>query len=124
MDSLSAGTHPSFVHPSAIRVMAEEGVDLSGHTSDGLTAHLNEPPDLVIAVCAAAADRCPSFPGEVPVLRWPVSDPVTAGTAEEGLPEFRRIRDELKGRIEVWLADGAAPLGEAGSGNSECQAEP
>ena len=105
VEALSAGTAPSFVHPLAIRVMAEAGVDLSTHESKSIQRFLADPPDLVIAVCASAAESCPVFPGRVRLERWPFDDPAAAtGTEEEVLREFRRVRDAIRARIEAWLA--------------------
>ena len=66
--------------------------------------------DLVIAVCDEAANACPQLPG-VPTLRWPFDDPAhLSGTDEEVLPAFRRVRDEIRTRLEAWLAEGLPPL--------------
>ncbi len=110
--SLSAGTEPGGVNPRAVRVMAEIGIDISGQTSDKIDAYLADPPNVVIAVCDKAANNCPLFPGKVDVLRWPFDDPAhLPGTDDEVLPEFRRVRDEIRARLEDWLDEGLPPLG-------------
>ena len=111
LDSLSAGTHPTRLHPLAVRVMAEIGIDVSRHTSDPVEAHLEDPPDLVIAVCSAAAAGCPSLPGRTPLLSWPFEDPARArGSGLEVLRAFRATRDAIGERLRVWLAAGCPGL--------------
>ncbi len=111
VEALSAGTDPVDVNPRAIAVMREAGVDISGQTPKPVTRFLHDPPDLLIAVCSAAAERCPVFPGRTRVLRWPVEDPAgTRGTEEQILQAFRETRDEIGDRIRRWIADGFPPL--------------
>lgn len=103
----SAGSHPAErVHPMAVRVMAEKGLDLSGHTPKPVTDFLDDPTvTTVIAVCEAAAASCPVWPGDAERLVWPFDDPAGfEGSDEETLAEFRRVRDAIAGRIGGWLA--------------------
>jgi arsenate reductase len=101
----SAGTEATRVHPLAVRVMDEIGIDLRGHTSKTLDGLLGEPWDWVITVCDSANQRCPVVPGAVRRLHWSVEDPsAAAGAEDERLAVFRRIRDEIIGRIRDWLA--------------------
>lgn len=107
VQALSAGTHPSAVHPLAVRVMAEVGVDLSRHTADPLGAHLEDPPHLVIAVCSAAAACCPTLPGRLPMLSWPFEEPgAQRGGELELLRAFRATRDALAQRLTAWIECG------------------
>lgn len=100
----SAGIFPSYVHPLAIRVMEEVGIDLSEQTSKSMDPFLNETFDYVITLCEHAARFCPSFPGQRKRLNWSFDDPATAvGTIEERLVVFRRVRDEIRAKIEVFL---------------------
>jgi len=109
--ALSAGTHPAGVSSRAVEVMGEVGIDLSTHTSDPVTAHLADPPDLVIAVCDAAAERCPVFPGRTQVLRWPFPDPAGArGTEDEVREVFRATREAIRARVAAWIDEGLPPL--------------
>ncbi len=111
VEALSAGTIAAGLSSRATRAMAEVGVDISAHTSDPITDYLDDPPDLVIAVCADAAASCPTFPGATSVLRWPFPDPASAyGTDEEVRAVFRDVRDRIRVRLEAWLAEGAPPL--------------
>jgi arsenate reductase len=103
---LSAGTEPSRLHPLAARVMAEVGVDLSGHASKGLAGILGHVPvRYAIIVCARASRECPRiYPALGEVLHWPFDDPAAAtGTEEEQLAAFRRVRDEIGERLRAWL---------------------
>jgi arsenate reductase len=101
----SAGTEATRVHPLAIRVMDEVGIDLRGHASKTLDGFLAEPWEWVITVCDSANQRCPVFPGRVRRVHWSLEDPSAAGgTEDERLAVFRRVRGEIAGRIRDWLA--------------------
>ena len=92
----SAGTRPSFVHPRAIQVMAEAGVDLSSHTSKSVAALKGLPFDLVVTVCDSAREACPVLPGARKTVHRAFEDPAHAGEGEDALPLFRRVRDEIR----------------------------
>lgn len=105
-EAASAGTEATRVHPLAIRVMDEVGIDLTGHTSQIIDAFLGQRWDYVITVCDNAHERCPVFPGQTIRLHWSFDDPSQAtGTDEDRLAAFRRVRDEIVARIREWLAD-------------------
>lgn len=94
----SAGTEPKGVHPMAIRVMAEVGVDISGHTSDHVDRYLGDEFDLVLTVCDSARESCPVFPGARRTLHRSFEDPDDPDMSEAELTDvFRRIRDEIAG---------------------------
>jgi arsenate reductase len=100
----SAGIFPSYVHPLAIRVMEEIGIDISEQTSKSMDSFLNETFDYVITLCDHAARFCPSFPGQGKRLGWSFDDPAAiVGTIEERLVVFRRVRDEIRAKIEDFL---------------------
>lgn len=102
----SAGTQPRGVHPMAIRVMAEVGIDISGHTSDHVDVYVGEPFNLVVTVCDSARESCPVFPGAARLLHRGFEDPDRPGAADdELLPVFRRIRDEIGEFSRSLLAD-------------------
>ncbi len=95
----SAGVTSSYVHPLAIQVMEEIGMDNSNHTSKSMDRFINEKSDYVITLCDHAAEFCPAFGGHGKRLHWPLEDPAGAtGTTEERLAIFRRIRDGIKKR--------------------------
>ncbi len=99
----SAGTEKTSVNPLAIRVMAERGIDIGGHTSKRLRRRL-ESWDYLITVCDDANERCPWVPGSVKRLHWSFPDPSRAtGTEEERLAVFRRVRDQIEQRLADWL---------------------
>lgn len=101
----SAGTIASFVRPQAIAVMAEIGIDISGHRSKGLDEYLATPFDFVITVCDNAAENCPVFPGTARRIHWGFDDPAEAtGTDAEVLGTFRRVRDEIRTRLKQFAA--------------------
>ncbi len=97
----SAGSKPAFVRPQAIEVMAEDGVDLSGHAStsiDDLPVAI-EDIDYVITLCAE--EVCPVLPGATTRLAWPIPDP--AGHEDEPweaqLDRFRTARESIRSRL-------------------------
>ncbi len=95
----SAGTDPSNeVHPKAIQVMHEVGIDLTENKPESVYAYLNQEFDYVITVCGDAKESCPAFTGKVKHrLHIGFKDPAEAeGTEEEILNEFRKIRDEIE----------------------------
>ena len=103
----SAGSKPAgYVHPLAIEVMKEIGVDISGHRSKHLNEFLDQNVETVITVCGNADQVCPIFPGQVNRHHWPFDDPAHAtGTEEEKLAVFRRVRNEIR-RTFTAYADG------------------
>lgn len=97
----SAGTEATRVRPLAIQVMAELGIDISGQHSKTLDRYLNDPFDEVITVCDTAAEVCPVFPGAVHRRHWSFEDPSKAtGSEAEQLAVYRRVRDEIRSKIE------------------------
>ncbi|NQW36562.1 MAG: arsenate reductase ArsC [Flavobacteriales bacterium] len=99
LEVYSAGTKPtSKVHPKAIKVMAEIGIDLSENKPKSVDLFLNQPFDYVITVCGGAKESCPMFTGIVKnQIHIGFEDPADAtGTDEEITKEFRKIRDEIK----------------------------
>jgi arsenate reductase (thioredoxin) len=105
----SAGTEQTHVRPQAITVMAENHIDLGGHTSKTLDRFLHEPWDYVITVCDSANESCPIFPGAVTRLHWSFPDPSRAtGTEAEKLAVFRQVRDAIAARLTEWLVTAPA----------------
>jgi len=93
----SAGIETHGVNPKAIQVMAEDGIDISKHTSNNVNEYLHIPFDMVITVCDNANEACPYFPGNVQRFHYNFPDPAKAtGTPEEIMNEFRRVRDMIK----------------------------
>jgi arsenate reductase len=106
----SAGTEATLVRPLAIRAMAELDIDIKAQESKTLERYLGRPFDAVITVCDAANEACPIFPGAARRLHWPLDDPSRAtGGEEEQLAVYRRVRDEIRARIEAELLASASP---------------
>ena len=100
----SAGTEATRVNPLAIQVLAELGIDISGHRSKTIAEFAGEKFDYVITLCGSAKDQCPLFFGGVERVHIGFDDPSqTTGTPEEILSEFRRVRDEIRVRLEEFL---------------------
>src|SRR5215213_819888 len=103
---MSAGTEATLVRPLAIRAMEEIGIDISGQESKTLEVYLDQPFDYVITVCDEANEACQFFPGAKNRLHWSFEDPSRAdGSEEERLAVFRRVRDEIRERIEQELVN-------------------
>lgn len=98
----SAGINPAgFVHPKAIEVMKEIGIDISNYKSKMIDHELLNQMDYVITLCGDAEETCPMTPPNIKRLHWGLPDPAKAqGTEEEVLNVFREVRDEIKKRIE------------------------
>ena len=102
----SAGTEATRVHPLAIEVMREIGIDISRHRSKTLDRFVAEPWDYVITVCDHANERCPLFPGRTQRIHWSFEDPSAApGSEAERLAVFRRVRDAIDAQLRRWLAE-------------------
>jgi len=100
----SAGTKPSSVRPEAIAVMNEIGIDISDQRSKSVDEFIGQSLDVVITVCDNAKESCPVFPGTTKRLHWPFEDPAAVeGSGEVRKAAFRRIRDQIHGRIMVFL---------------------
>jgi len=94
----SAGSKPAgYVHPRAIQVLKEIGIDISAHTSKHMNDFLDRKITTVITVCGNADQACPMYPGQVNRHHWGFDDPAHAkGSEEDILAEFRRVRDEIQ----------------------------
>lgn len=102
----SAGIHPVGLHPLAVEVMKEVGIDISKHRSKSIDEFVALDIDHVITVCDPAKEACPMFPGETSVLHWSFDDPAAAqGDQEERLAVFRRVRDEIAGQVRKFVQE-------------------
>ncbi len=106
----SAGTEATYVRPLAIQAMTELGIDISQQRSKTLDRYLDEQFDEVITVCDTAAEACPVFPGAARRLHWSFEDPSKAtGSEAEQLEVYRKVRDEIRSRIEKELLSRPLP---------------
>ena len=103
--AVSAGTMPSgYVHPLAIKVMAELGIDISGHESKTAVEFRDAPLDLVVTVCDDAAQNCPVWLGEGTKVHIGFPDPAEAtGTELEKTAVFRQVRDAIRTQLLPYL---------------------
>lgn len=100
----SAGTEPQPVHPLAVEVMKEAGIDISNQSSKGLDAVPLDSVDLLITLCGDAAEICPAVPIDARRDHWPLRDPALArGDEEHILKVFREVRDTIRVRVEGLL---------------------
>ncbi len=105
----SAGLEPGTLNPLVVQVMSEEGYNISGNSTNSVFEFHKEKRsyDIVVAVCSKEAEeRCPIFPGSGARLHWPFDDPSsTQGSQEERLQATRRIRDQIRAKIEEFIAE-------------------
>lgn len=101
----SAGSRPSgFIHPLAIRVMADLRIDIASHRSKSVSEFDGRQFDLVVTVCDSAKDACPVFPGAKRMVHWPFQDPADAtGDDNARLAVFQQVRNEIRARIQEFL---------------------
>ncbi len=104
IEAFSAGIETHGLNPRAVKVMAEAGVDISGHRSKHVRDLRDVTFDYVVTVCGHASENCPVFPGKVKRLHVGFDDPpkLAAGarTEEEALGHYRRVRDEIRAFVE------------------------
>ena len=102
----SAGLLAARVHPRAVKVMHEAGVDISGHYSKEIDEELLRQMDIVITLCGNAEAACPATPSAIIRLHWSINDPVgMVGSEDEILRAFRAARDTIKERIENFISE-------------------
>jgi arsenate reductase len=102
----SAGTAPKGLHPLAVQVMLEDGIDLSTHSSDSIEIYLGQPFDVVLTVCDHASEVCPVFPGGGLRVHHAFLDPAHAqGEPEKVLAVFREVRNQIKIYAERFLQE-------------------
>ena len=103
----SAGIEAHGQNLRAIAVMHEAGVDISGQESEILNPDLLKTIELLVTVCGHADEHCPMVPANCEKQHWPFDDPARAtGTEEEIMAEFRRVRDQIKGRVVALISNG------------------
>ena len=97
----SAGIEPKRIHPMAIKVMQEIGVDISHQKSKNISEIPLDKINIVITLCGDAAEHCPIFPGKVERIHWEIENPAKAQGSEKEITQvFRRIRDKIKSYME------------------------
>lgn len=113
VDARSAGSHPKPLHPHAVRVMAERGIDISGRAAKPLTRFARTRFDRVITLCDKVREVCPEFPGAPATAHWSIADPAaSADRGEASYRTFRDVADEIEDRVALLLADLDTPPSE------------
>ena len=101
MEIFSAGLEPKSVHPMAVKVMQEVGIDISKQESKNISEIPIGEIDMVITLCGDADERCPVLPGKVKKIYWSIDDPAKAwGNDKEIAIVFQKARDKIKSHIE------------------------
>jgi protein-tyrosine-phosphatase/DNA-binding transcriptional ArsR family regulator len=104
VEAASAGSHPKSVHPNAVRVMREHGIDLSGRRSKHLSTFDGQRFDYVITLCDKVREICPGFPGHPELIHWSIADPAReGGTDEDSYPAFQRTAADIETRVRFLL---------------------
>jgi ArsR family transcriptional regulator, arsenate/arsenite/antimonite-responsive transcriptional repressor / arsenate reductase (thioredoxin) len=104
LQAVSAGSRPKPLHPNAVRVMREHGIDIAGRRSKPLDEFAGERFDYVVSLCDRVREVCPEFPGHPDLVHWSIPDPARAGDSdEETYPAFQRTATELAARIPFLL---------------------
>jgi arsenate reductase (thioredoxin) len=107
-EAASAGTHPTSLHPLAVAVMREIGIDISSHYSKSIDELSRFEFDYVITVCDKAREFCPIFPGATMMLHWNIDDPAAqTGSSEEQTDAFVQAREKLKDLIIKFISSGS-----------------
>jgi protein-tyrosine-phosphatase/DNA-binding transcriptional ArsR family regulator len=107
----SAGSHPKTLHPNAVRVMREYGVDISGRQAKHISTFSGQRFDYVVSLCDRVREVCPEFPGHPEMIHWSIADPAGEGGSDaETYPAFRAMAADLQSRIGYLLGR----LGDAG----------
>ena len=102
----SAGIETHGVNPRAIATMQEDGIDISGHTSNNVNEYQNINFDFVITVCDNAQENCPYFPGSAQKFHYNFPDPAKAAGSEEEIMEvFRNVREQIKTYCQEFVAE-------------------
>jgi ArsR family transcriptional regulator, arsenate/arsenite/antimonite-responsive transcriptional repressor / arsenate reductase (thioredoxin) len=105
IEARSAGSHPKALHPNAVRVMAERGLDISGRETKHLDRFRRSRFDRVVTLCDKVKERCPDLPGAPPTSHWSMADPSAAGPDDEAsYPAFVRTADEVETRVDLLIA--------------------
>ncbi|WP_090583956.1 ArsR family transcriptional regulator [Arthrobacter sp. ov407] len=103
IEAASAGSHPKDLHPNAVRVMRERGMDISGARSKHLSEFAEQRFDYVISLCDRVREVCPDFPGAPAMVHWSIPDPAAEAAGQDSHPAFVRTAEELNTRIQFLL---------------------
>jgi protein-tyrosine-phosphatase len=106
VEARSAGSHPKPLHPNAVQVMAERGIDIAGRPTKSLTRFARNRFDRVITLCDKVREVCPEFPGAPRAAHWSIPDPAAAGADDDATyAAFVDVADDIEARVALLLAD-------------------
>ena len=106
VSAASAGSHPKPLHPNAVRVLAERGIDISDQATTPLTRFARRRFDRVVTLCDKVREVCPDFPGTPTSVHWSIPDPATSGPDDAATyPGFMQVADDIEDRVDLLLAD-------------------
>jgi len=104
-EAYSGGAEARKLNPTAVDVMREVGIDISGHHSKDVAEFLGQSFHFIIRVCDKVKETCPVLPGAIWYLDWRLEDPASAkGSPNERMTVFRRVRDEIEERVLEFIA--------------------
>jgi len=104
-EAFSGGGEPGKLNPTAVEVMREVGLDISGHRSKDVAEFLGQNFHFIVRVCDKVRETCPVLPGAIWYLDWSLEDPAAAkGSPTERMTVFRRVRDEIERRVLDFIA--------------------
>jgi arsenate reductase len=116
-EALSAGIEPRGLHPLAVKVMREIGIDISQQRSKDVREFMGMLIPYVITVCDSARRDCPIFPATYKYMHWSIQDPAAVqGTNEQKLAMFRSVRDEIASRVEFFVENAKRAAATAATG--------
>jgi len=102
VQAYSAGSHPTPLHPNAVRVMRNHGVDLAGRRTKHFDEFHGERFDYVVTLCDRVREVCPEFPGSGDVVHWSMANPAEEGDSDRNsFPAFQRTAAEISARVDL-----------------------
>jgi protein-tyrosine-phosphatase len=105
VDAKSAGSHPKELHPNAVRVLAERGIDIAGRPTKHVDRFARSRFDRVITLCDKVREICPELPGSPVTAHWSIADPAASGARDDvTYPAFVGTRDEIDARVGLLIA--------------------
>ena len=110
IEARSAGSHPKALHPNAVRVMAERGIDIEGRPTKHLSRFARSRFDRVITLCDKVKEVCPTFPGGPDVAHWSMADPAAGADDDASYPTFVRTAEEIDARVGLLVAQLTSPV--------------
>ena len=100
----SAGSRPKALHPNAVRVLAEHGIDIEGRPTRHLDRFRHQRFDRVVTLCDKVKEVCPAFPGDPVTAHWSIADPAAGGSDDATYPAFCATYEDIDGRVRMLLA--------------------